>query len=199
MGDIRPVSAPMRSGKSQAMMVHLQTSEIYNDKIVENMVVSLMQLASMQQGKGDVEQADAMYLEAFSLLDKLEDIEAHMVSKLALGLQSMGRIKVSRLSSWSLRLEILLLGVPLEEEDLSVEIFVLAQEAEGLFLRALDTQIRDLGPNHPDVATTMSSMAALLANVEGRADEAEELYNKALKIQVRHNRVVSAKSLQCIT
>ena len=53
-------------------------------------------------------------------------------------------------------------------------------EAEQLFRKELEIEMRTLGPSFPDTLATMENLAAVLAN-EKRAEEAIALYEKALK------------------
>ena len=55
------------------------------------------------------------------------------------------------------------------------------QEAEPLFLQALAITEQALGENHPDVATSLSSLAKSYYS-QGRYEEAEPLYLQALAI-----------------
>ncbi|HEV2495519.1 MAG TPA: tetratricopeptide repeat protein [Terriglobia bacterium] len=54
-------------------------------------------------------------------------------------------------------------------------------EAEPLYRRALATNEKALGPEHPDVATDLNNLAALYAE-QGEYAEAEPLYKRALAI-----------------
>ena len=54
-------------------------------------------------------------------------------------------------------------------------------EAEPLYLRALAIRESALGPDHPDVATALSTLGVLYHNM-GRYTEAEPLYQRALAI-----------------
>jgi tetratricopeptide (TPR) repeat protein len=54
-------------------------------------------------------------------------------------------------------------------------------EAEPLMRRALAVDERSFGPNHPNVATCLNNLAALLHDTN-RLDEAEPLYRRALAI-----------------
>jgi tetratricopeptide (TPR) repeat protein len=54
-------------------------------------------------------------------------------------------------------------------------------EAEPLMRRALAIDERSFGPNHPNVATCLNNLAALLHDTS-RLDEAESLYRRALAI-----------------
>ena len=55
-------------------------------------------------------------------------------------------------------------------------------EAEPLYKRSLAITEKALGPNHPDLATTISNLAALYNN-QGKYAEAEPLYKRSLAIQ----------------
>ena len=54
-------------------------------------------------------------------------------------------------------------------------------EAEPLLRRALAIDEKALGPEHPDTAATLNSLAELY-NKQGRYAEAEPLYRRALAI-----------------
>ncbi len=54
-------------------------------------------------------------------------------------------------------------------------------EAEPIFKRALAIREKNLGPNHPDVATTLSYLA-LLYHDQGRYTDAEPLFKRSLGI-----------------
>ena len=54
-------------------------------------------------------------------------------------------------------------------------------EAEPLYKRALAIEEKALGPEHPDIATSLNNLA-LLYQVQGRYAEAEPLYKRALAI-----------------
>jgi tetratricopeptide (TPR) repeat protein len=58
-------------------------------------------------------------------------------------------------------------------------------EAEPLLLRALAIYEQHLGPEHPDTATSLNSLATLYRN-QGRYPEAEPLYLRALAICEQH-------------
>jgi CHAT domain-containing protein/Tfp pilus assembly protein PilF len=55
-------------------------------------------------------------------------------------------------------------------------------EAEPLHQRALDIREKSLGPEHPDVATSLNSLAILYRNM-GKYSKAEPLYQRALAIR----------------
>ena len=55
-------------------------------------------------------------------------------------------------------------------------------EAEPLLQRALQIREKALGPEHPDVATSLNNLAVLY-RAQGRYAEAEPLYQRALKIR----------------
>ncbi|HYU34394.1 MAG TPA: tetratricopeptide repeat protein [Thermoanaerobaculia bacterium] len=59
-----------------------------------------------------------------------------------------------------------------------------AAEAERLYLEALATKEKALGPDHPDLAVTFHHLAALFADL-GRSAEARSIYRHALDIFVR--------------
>ena len=54
-------------------------------------------------------------------------------------------------------------------------------EAEPLMRRALAVDERTFGPNHPNAATCLNNLAALLHDTN-RLEEAESLYRRALAI-----------------
>ena len=54
-------------------------------------------------------------------------------------------------------------------------------QAETLYKQALATREKTLGPNHPDTATTLTSLARLYT-AQARYDQAEPLYQRALAI-----------------
>lgn len=56
------------------------------------------------------------------------------------------------------------------------------EEAEGAFQRSLRIKREVLGPNHPDVATSLNNLASLLQQT-GDAEGAEEFYRQALAIR----------------
>ncbi len=58
------------------------------------------------------------------------------------------------------------------------------EEAEPLYLQALELCKRLLGDNHPDVATSLNNLA-LLYESQGRYEEAEPLYLQALELRKR--------------
>ena len=55
-------------------------------------------------------------------------------------------------------------------------------EAEPLYRRALAAQERALGPDHPDVGTSLNELAGLYQAL-GRTAEAEQLMKRALAIR----------------
>ena len=55
-------------------------------------------------------------------------------------------------------------------------------EAEPLYLQALQIREQLLGPEHPDVATSLNGLANLYRN-QGKDTQAEPLYLRALHIQ----------------
>jgi tetratricopeptide (TPR) repeat protein len=57
-------------------------------------------------------------------------------------------------------------------------------QAEPLYLQALELYKRLLGDNHPDVAMSLNNLA-LLYNSQGRYDQAEPLYLQALELYKR--------------
>ena len=54
-------------------------------------------------------------------------------------------------------------------------------EAEPLFRRSLEIQEKQLGRDHPDVATSLNNLADLYRAM-GRYAEAEPLYRRSLEI-----------------
>ena len=56
------------------------------------------------------------------------------------------------------------------------------QEAEPLYLRALQIREQQLGPEHPDTATSLNNLA-LLYQTQGKYPEAEPLFLRALQIR----------------
>ncbi len=58
-------------------------------------------------------------------------------------------------------------------------------EAEPLYKRALAIWEKALGPEHPDVATSLENYAALLRET-GRADEAAEMEARAKAIRAKY-------------
>ena len=56
------------------------------------------------------------------------------------------------------------------------------EEAEPLYQRALAIKEKALGPDHPDVATSLNNLA-LLYKAQGKYVEAEPLYQRALAIR----------------
>ena len=56
------------------------------------------------------------------------------------------------------------------------------EEAEPLLQRALGISEKALGPDHPDVGTTLHNLAGLYQD-QGRYEEAEPLYQRALGIR----------------
>ena len=54
-------------------------------------------------------------------------------------------------------------------------------EAKRLIYRLLSFRVKVLGPDHPDVATSLNNLAALL-KTQGKYAEAEPLYRRALAI-----------------
>ncbi len=57
-------------------------------------------------------------------------------------------------------------------------------EAEPLYQRALAIREKALGPEHPNVATSLNNLAVLY-HTQGRYTEAEPLYQRALAIHER--------------
>ncbi len=57
-------------------------------------------------------------------------------------------------------------------------------EAEPLYQRALEIDEKALGPEHPDVATSLENYASLLRET-GRADEAAEMETRAQSIRAK--------------
>ena len=57
-------------------------------------------------------------------------------------------------------------------------------EAEPLYLRSLEIYERQLGADHPDVATNLNNLAALY-RAQGKYSEAEPLYLRSLEIRER--------------
>ncbi len=58
-------------------------------------------------------------------------------------------------------------------------------EAEPLFKRALAIEEKALGPDHPDLATTLENMADLYKKT-GRLDEAKRFEERAQAIRSRN-------------
>ncbi len=58
-------------------------------------------------------------------------------------------------------------------------------EAEPLYQRALAIWEKTLGPDHPDVATSLENYAALLRET-GRGEEAKEMEVRAKAIRAKH-------------
>ncbi len=58
-------------------------------------------------------------------------------------------------------------------------------EAEPLYQRALAVYEKALGPEHPDVATSLENYAALLRETE-REDRAEEMEARAKAIRAKY-------------
>ena len=58
------------------------------------------------------------------------------------------------------------------------------QKAELLFQKSLAVKEKALGPDHPDVATSLGNLADLY-QAQRRYDEAEPLYKRALEIRVK--------------
>ena len=57
-------------------------------------------------------------------------------------------------------------------------------DAESLHRRSLAIRERALGPDHPDVGTTLNNLAVLLHS-QGRYEDAETLFKRALGIRER--------------
>ncbi|ESA37998.1 kinesin light chain 1, partial [Leptolyngbya sp. Heron Island J] len=55
------------------------------------------------------------------------------------------------------------------------------EEAEPLYQRSLGIREEQLGPQHPDVVTSLNNLAGLYQE-QGRYEEAEPLYQQALAI-----------------
>ena len=55
-------------------------------------------------------------------------------------------------------------------------------EAEPLYRRSLEIREKQLGPDHPDVATSLNNLAVLYQAM-GRYAEAEPLYRRSLEIR----------------
>jgi tetratricopeptide (TPR) repeat protein len=72
-------------------------------------------------------------------------------------------------------------GRLLYETALYLEDRALYEEAERLFLRALRIREQQLGPNHPDVASSLHNLADLYRK-QGRYVEAEPLFQRTLQI-----------------
>src|SRR6516164_5056108 len=68
--------------------------------------------------------------------------------------------------------------------NLAVELFNSGRysEAEPIFKRALAIREKTIGPNHPDVAATLSYLASLY-HKQGRYADAEPLFKRSLAIQ----------------
>ena len=58
-------------------------------------------------------------------------------------------------------------------------------EAEPLYTRALEIDEKALGPDHPNVATTLENYAALLRETQRNA-EATEMEARAKEIRAKH-------------
>ena len=56
------------------------------------------------------------------------------------------------------------------------------EEAEPLFIQALQLRKQLLGENHPDTATSLNNLAALY-NSQGKYEEAEPLYIQVLQLR----------------
>ncbi|CAN0344597.1 unnamed protein product, partial [Ectocarpus sp. 6 AP-2014] len=54
-------------------------------------------------------------------------------------------------------------------------------EADPLYLRAIEIGEKTLGPDHPDFATSLNNRAGLL-QAQGKYDEADPLYLRAIEI-----------------
>ena len=57
-------------------------------------------------------------------------------------------------------------------------------DAEPLYLQALDMRKKLLGDEHPDVASSLSNLAGLY-HLQGRYDEAEPLYLQTIEISIQ--------------
>jgi tetratricopeptide (TPR) repeat protein len=55
-------------------------------------------------------------------------------------------------------------------------------DAEPLYKRSLAILERALGPDHPDIATSLNNLAAMYG-AQGREADAEPLYKRALAIR----------------
>ena len=55
-------------------------------------------------------------------------------------------------------------------------------EAEPLYRRSLEIREKQLGPDHPDVATSLNNLADLYRAM-GRYAEAEPLYRRSLEVR----------------
>ncbi len=55
-------------------------------------------------------------------------------------------------------------------------------DAEPLFKRSLVIREKELGPNHPEVATSLNNLAELY-RIQGKYTEAELLYKRSLDIR----------------
>lgn len=60
-------------------------------------------------------------------------------------------------------------------------------EAEPLYLRALAIRKQELGPEHPDMASSLNNLA-LLYQMQGRYAEAESRFQQALRILEQQQR-----------
>ncbi len=58
---------------------------------------------------------------------------------------------------------------------------VLYAQAEPLYQRALAIREKQVGPEHPDIATDLNNLAALY-RAQGKYEQAEPLYQRALAI-----------------
>jgi Tfp pilus assembly protein PilF len=59
------------------------------------------------------------------------------------------------------------------------------EEAEKLYRENLEIEKRVLGPEHPDTANSMTTLANTIRFIDGHNAEAENLYRKALEIESR--------------
>ena len=59
-------------------------------------------------------------------------------------------------------------------------------EAEPLYRRSLAIREKQLGPDHPDVATSLNNLADLYRSM-GRYAEAEPLYRRSLAIREKRS------------
>ncbi len=60
-------------------------------------------------------------------------------------------------------------------------------EAEPLYLRALEAQERTLGPSHPDTLLSLSNLADFY-RAQGRLDEAESLLRRTVASEQSRDR-----------
>ena len=158
-----------------------------------DLAVSLEDLANVWSETGELEEAEALYRQAFDLRRKTygerHPAVATSLNQLAGGLFDLGRYQEAEpLYLQALELREGLFGeehaqVATTVNDLAVLYHQMGEleRAEPLYRRALRARRRALGPHHPDLVTSLNNLA-IVQRQRGNLDESEVLAREAVTI-----------------